>query len=489
MFTLERFDRALRDTLAPLSRAPSPRDAGPREALASVVPDASRDASLCVALSGGLDSVVMLAALVRLRRDSSGGGSARLRAIHVDHALHADSAVWSQACRELAEGWDVPLEVVRVDARAGAGESPEAAARAARYGALRASLRPGEVLLTAHHADDQLETLLLQWLRGGGLRAVAGMAPLARFEPHGWHARPLLGFERAELEAWARAEGLGWADDPSNADRCFDRNFLRHEVLPALRSRWPAAARTTARVAEFAREALELEAAVASDDLSRLRRGRALACDALLGLPEPRQRAALRAWLDQLGLPVPPARTLAALRHDVTRAAVDRIPHTRWPGAVVYRYRGHLHGEEPREAVGRDGPWLDATRRGRDWMDASRLELLPDEGHGLSRERLPSALAVVGRKGGEHFVPAGGQHRRPLRKWLQEHDVLPWRRERLPLLVDEGGAVIAIADLAYDERYAARPGEPSWRVAWHGRGVVTESDAFGWRWPADPPIR
>ncbi|HWJ06107.1 MAG TPA: tRNA lysidine(34) synthetase TilS [Steroidobacteraceae bacterium] len=486
MFTLERFDRALQDILVTVARDESARrGSDPR---ASTTEDVGSTA-LCVALSGGLDSTVLLAALAQLRRSGAGDRYASLRAIHVDHSLHADSRHWSEACRALAAACDVPLEVVRVDARAAVGESPEAAARMARYEALRERLRPGEVLLTAHHADDQLETLLLQWLRGGGLRAVAGMAPLARFEPHGWHARPLLGFERTEIETWASAAGLQWVRDPSNDDRRLERNYLRHEVLPALRARWPAAVRTTARVAEFAREALELEATVATADLARLLRGRSLDWGALLELPEPRQRAALRAWLAGLGLPPPSLRTLAALRRDMERAAVDRIPRTDWPGVVVHRYRGRLHAEATGVADGREGEWLEPTHHDYAWTPGSRLALVADVGRGLSRARLPSRLVVARRTGGEHFTPAGRQHRRPLRKWLQEHDVLPWRREQLPLLLDHAGRVVAIADLAYDAAYVALPDEPSWRVAWHGRGVVTESDAFGCRWPADPPIR
>ena len=486
MFTLERFDRALRDTLATLAQdAAAGRGPGRRGSTVGEF----RSFSLCVAVSGGLDSTVLLAALAHLRRSSAGDRYASLRAIHVDHSLHADSRRWSEACAALAATCAVPLEIVRVDARAAAGESPEAAARVARYEALRERLRPGEVLLTAHHADDQLETLLLQWLRGGGLRAVAGMAPLARFEPHGWHARPLLGFERTEIEAWAAAEGLDWVRDPSNDDRRLERNYLRHEVLPALRARWPAAVRTTARVAEFAREALELEAAVATADLERLLHGRSLDWDALLELPEPRQRAALRAWLGGLGLAPPSSRTLAALRRDMERAAADRNPRTDWPGVVVHRYRDRLHAEATSMTDGREGEWLEPTHHDYAWTSASRLALVADVGRGLSQARLPSRLVVARRTGGEHFVPAGGQHRRPLRKWLQEHDVLPWRREQLPLLLDHAGHVVAIADLAYDAAYVALPHEPSWRVAWHGRGVVTESDAFCCRWPAAPSIR
>ena len=139
-----------------------------------------RPAGLCVALSGGLDSTVLLAALAeRYRRD----GTRPLRAIHVDHGLHADSATWAARCERLAASLAIALDPVRVDARPAAGESPEAAAREARYAALAGRLGEREVLLTAHHADDQLETILLQWLRGGGLRAVAGMPSVAPFGP------------------------------------------------------------------------------------------------------------------------------------------------------------------------------------------------------------------------------------------------------------------------------------------------------------------
>lgn len=475
MFTLAKFEHQFASVLAPLTR-------GVRGSMPS--------AGLCVALSGGLDSTVLLAAVAQLLRERCNAASkVPLRAVHVDHALQADSAQWASACRETAESWQVPFEDRRVDARGLPGDSPEAAARAARYAAFRTLLRPGEVLLTGHHADDQLESILLQWLRGGGLKAVAGMAPLARFEPDGWHARPLLAFTRTELETWARSQDLGWLEDPSNEDRRFDRNYLRHDVLPALRARWPALAVTAGRVAGFAREAIDLEAAVAAADLAPLLRGRALHLDGLQGLPESRQRAALRAWLDRLRLPAPPAATLAAMLRDAGRASGDRIPETRWPGAVVHRYRGWLHaGCGDDVAEGREGPWTAPVSAPYTWSEGSSLELVADRGCGVARDRLPATLVVKRRAGGETFVPAGGSHRRPLRKWLQEHGVLPWRRAQLPFLWDEGGRLVAVADLGCAAGYAAAPGEPSWRIAWHGRGFVTTEDAQAFKWPEYPPI-
>jgi tRNA(Ile)-lysidine synthase len=467
---------------------------------------ASTPPRLCLALSGGLDSTVLLTVLTQVRREQARWGDVALRAVHVDHGLHPDSSRWARHCASLAALHQVPFESVELALQPGRGESVEAAARSARYEALAARLTPGEVLITAHHADDQLETILLQWLRGGGLRAVAGMERMARFGHDAWLARPLLRFTRADIEAWAVDHALQWLEDPSNEAQRFDRNYLRREVLPLVRQRWPAVAHTAGRVAEFARDAIALEADGAAADLGRLRRGRALHLGSLCELAAARQRAALRAWLEELGLPLPSAGTLDALRRDMTHAAGDRIPEVRWAGAVVRRYRGVLHAEPHRQdrwrspvtaplefessllrglaPVQRDDR---ADRQAFAWIGGSRLEFTAALGVGLSQERLPAQLSVRQREGGETFRPAGAAHRRELRKWLQEHDVLPWRRADLPLLFDtRRRTLIAVADLAYADGFAARPGEPSWRISWHDRGALTESDVVGSNWREHP---
>ncbi|MBP6105228.1 MAG: tRNA lysidine(34) synthetase TilS [Steroidobacteraceae bacterium] len=469
MFSLHRLATSLDLVLAPATAASHGKSAG-----------------LCIALSGGLDSTVLLVALAQLA--NAGSLAARLRAIHVDHALHADSVQWARACRELADSHGVACDEVRVAVNMDGGQSPEAAARKARYTALAARLEPGEVLLTAHHADDQLETILLQWLRGGGLRSIAGMAPLGRFGAAAWHARPLLEFTRDELAAWAGKQGLCWQEDPSNLDRRFDRNYLRLEVLPALRQRWPAVAATAGRVARYACDALAAEAACVADDLPRVLAGTAIELGALQALPEPRRRAVLRAWLAGLGLPPAPARSLAALLRDMTVAAADRIPETRWPGVVVRRYRGRLHVEATGVDRPNEGSWQTSAGETCAWSAGSTIALSPDVGTGLSRERLPARIEVRRRTGGEAFLPAGSAHHRPLRKWLQEHDVLPWRRENLPLLF-AGNRLIAVADLGVAAEFAARADEPSWRIVWNRRGALTEADVLSSKWPAHPPIR
>jgi tRNA(Ile)-lysidine synthase len=238
--------------------------------LAALLP-AYPNVSLCIALSGGVDSVALLAAAAALTPRSAVGrpgkpstaeraGAAKaagpsLRAIHVHHGLHPNADRWARHCGKLAKQLGVRLETVRVKVRPAAGDSLEAAAREARYAALAARLKPGEVLLTAHHQDDQLETVFLQLLRGAGIAGLAAMPEVAPFA-QGQLIRPLLTLSRAQLEAWARDETLEWIEDDTNANERFDRNFLRRSVLPLIRSRWPGAAGAVSRTARHAADAM-----------------------------------------------------------------------------------------------------------------------------------------------------------------------------------------------------------------------------------------
>jgi tRNA(Ile)-lysidine synthase len=421
-------------------------------------------AGYCVGFSGGLDSTVLLHALAALRERP---GIPSVRAVHIDHGWTTASPRWAEHCERAAARLDVNCTIIRVDASRPDGSSPEAAARAARYAAYAQSLAPSEALVTAHHADDQLETALLQWLRGGGLRALAAMPRSASFG-RGWHLRPLLDFPRRELHLWAMEHGLDWLEDPANLDLRFDRSYLRHEILPRLVKRWPAATQTVARVAAYAAEAVELERTVAADDVVRVRDGCTLVLNRLLALPESRQRAAIRSWLRGQGLAVPEARTLAALLRDVQRAADDRVPVTRWPGAAVHRYRGRLFAvpeHETRSAASSGG-----VRPGERFElgDGMSLEWKLTVGSGLSRARLPPTVSISRRAGGERFHAAGSAHSQTLRKWLQRRGVVPWQRASIPLVrVDE--RVAAVGDLAYASEFAAARDEPSWELAWKQR--------------------
>ena len=193
-----------------------------------------------VAFSGGADSAALLHALCQLRDALA---PAEIRAVHVHHGLHADADTWESDCRRICADLGVALDVLRVDGRAGPGESPEAAARRARYDALASLVGTGEAVCTAHHQRDQAETLLLQLVRGAGPAGLAGMPALATLG-RGWLARPLLDTPPEDLRDYLERYGLSWTEDPGNTEQRFDRNFIRHEILPRLEDRWPGVQRT-----------------------------------------------------------------------------------------------------------------------------------------------------------------------------------------------------------------------------------------------------
>jgi tRNA(Ile)-lysidine synthase len=435
----------------------------------SLVPRTSAD--LCVAYSGGLDSTVLLHALARAIADRP---HYRMRAAHVDHQLHADSASWSERCARVAQSLRVEYVPLLVNVTAGAEVGLEAAAREARYGALREILKPNEVLLTAHHADDQLETMLMALMRGAGLRGLSGV-PAVQIFGGGWLARPLLEFGRAELEAWARGEQLQWLEDPANANPSFDRNFLRQRVLPALRERWPAAAHSATRSTAHLREAGRLLDVLAAADLQSVASGSCLGMAQLASLAPARRRNVLRHWIRQHGVRVPSTRKLATIERDLLIAREDRSPCVEWDGVQVRRHRGLLYcmrQRPPLEAA--DSLTWNVSQVLELPAQLGRLRVQRDALGGLSAARLPAALQVHFRHGGEELQPAGDPHHRKLKKLLQDARVLPWWRDRVPLIYATD-QLVAVGDLWIAAEFAARGGEDALRIVWEERPQLIAS--------------
>lgn len=415
-----------------------------------------------VAYSGGLDSHVLLHALSHMRDRLS----ATINAVHVDHGLQEASHAWARHCAAVCASLAVPLTSLRVDARPAPGGSREAAARDTRYRALADLVVADDVVLTAHHQDDQAETLLLQLLRGGGPHGLAAMAECVRFS-RGWHARPLLGFPHSELRRYAEQHGLRWIDDPSNTDARFDRNYLRHSLMPLLRARWPAVSRVLARDAAHQAEAARLLDALAAQDMERCR-GEGedqLRITALMTLDEARQRNLLRYWIKRLGYPLPDSVRLAQIQHTVLRAAPDREPKVDWEGVELRRYRDVLYAVGP-SSMTQPAEWS--------WDMTSALRLdphacliaVPARGAGIRRASCAERRVTVRyRQGGELCRPAPRAHLRPLKKLLQERGVPPWRRARLPLIyIDD--QLAAVADLWVCAPFHAAGDEEGLRIEW-----------------------
>ncbi len=432
------------------------------EALQTRLEELGTQPRYLVAFSGGLDSTVLLGSLVRLIENWS---ALRLRAAHVDHGLQEDSGRWTAHCSEQSSRWDVPFLCSQVVVEKDSPGGPEAAARTARYQALAELLEPGEVLLTAHHRDDQLETVLLNLLRGSGVKGLGGMPELARFG-RGFHARPLLPFRRAELEDYARGAGLSWLDDPSNADRRFDRNYLRHEVLPLLERRWPSAATTVGRNALHIQDAARLLDALAEADLARVGDAESLSVGRLRMLDVARQRNLLRHWIAGLELPVPGSVVLEIIR-DVLEARSDSEPKVCWPGAEVRRYGDRLYAMTPLPPVP-SGVVGTLTGAGPCELPAPFGTLritAADTGPRLKHACAENGFKVRFRTGGEKLRLPGREHRHVVKKLFQDKGVLPWMRQRLPFLY-VGDRLAAVADLWVDAGFAADSGERGYRVVW-----------------------
>jgi len=421
-----------------------------------------------VAYSGGLDSHVLLHALASLR----GRLDAGIGAVHVNHGLQADAPHWEAHCRRVCEGLGIRHESLQVAAAAAPGESPEAAARAARYAALADWLPARHCLLTAQHQNDQAETLLLQLLRGSGVRGLAAM-PAMTVLGAGLHQRPLLGVTRAQLRHYAESHRLDWIDDPSNTDTAFDRNYLRQQVMPLLQARWPAVAASLSRSALHCAEAADLVGQLGEQDCHNVagQHHGALSLAGICALPRARQRNVLRHWIRQATGTVPSTAVLARIVNDVLASRRDSGPCVRWGGHEVRRYRDELYLL---------GQTLVPERRPQlEWNMAAPLPLpaaggtlrvTPATGRGIRATAVGAAgVRVAWRQGGERCRPAGRGHRHALKKLFQEQGIPPWERDRIPLIyIDD--TLAAVAGLWVCDPFQAGPAEPGLLVDWERDG-------------------
>ncbi len=436
-----------------------------------------------VALSGGLDSTVLLHALATLRAQFP---AMRLDALHVDHALQDESGDWARHCRALCRRLDVRLKVHRADAIEPAGQGLEAAAREARYRWFSSQLGRGDVLVTAHHAGDQAETILYNLLRGGGLRGLAGM-PVERSFSRGVLARPLLALPRAALSEHATANALEWIEDPSNEGLEFDRNYIRHRLVPIITARWPAAERNLQRVANNAAEAAailerlarrQIAECVVPDALQPLSDAPVLDVPALFRLPEDECLGLLRHWIIDAGYRPPPRDRLLGLRRGLIGDAAG-AGGFEWADATIRRYRDALYlvPSLPRRIP---GPCKWRLDRALDIPGVPlRLVARRRSGAGIALAAIAGRELTVDFDTGDRRIRLHeGGPRRPLRKLFQEMGIPPWMRRVLPRisLEDELLCVVPVAEAA--SRRAAR-GEPGVKFELAPRPVPPIEDADG----------
>lgn len=430
-----------------------------------------RGARLTLALSGGVDSIVLLDLLAALapRR------ALALDCLHVDHGISPNAARWARFARAVARRYGLRCAVKKADLAPHRALGVEGAARAARY-ALFAAL-PADFVALAQHEDDQAETVLLQLARGAGPAGLAGMPAVRPQSARGRRPppallRPLLGATRAEIEAHARDRGLTWVEDESNADTRRARNLVRHRILPLLREINPRASANLARSAALMAEANEVLLAVAADDAAGAAVDGRIAVSALGALPWARAKGALRLALLQAGIAPPDSARLGEVLRQLLSARADAAVRVAVGKAEIRRFRGRMWVMRPAAEVpaGFRARWPG----GRTWSLPELggvLHLRRTTGRGLAAAAVRSGgLEVRLRRGGERLRLDARRPRRALKALLQESGIPPWERERLPLLYC-GAELAWVAGIGVAAALRAGPGEAGFEPAWERSGA------------------
>jgi tRNA(Ile)-lysidine synthase len=406
-----------------------------------------------IGYSGGVDSHVLLhccASIIPLKD--------KLTAVYVHHGLQAEAESWAKHCEKTANELGVAFLALRVNAKTAPGESPEEAARNARYAALKSLINANDVLLLAQHREDQLETVLLQLFRGSGLRGLSGMPERQNFGA-GVMLRPLLDTPKQAISDYAQAHQLSWVEDPSNQSNDYDRNFLRNAVVPLLKQRWPALDKTVSRSAKHCADAQVLVDEVADElfDTVFNPADRTLCISRLLEHHVHQQQLIIRHWFRHRGLKMPSQSLVGRILSEVVAATGHRDPVLSGQGYSIRRYRDKLYCLPNLPETKKPGinQALHAAPQNRIWpagqasINITNKQILAykSSSKGILHEQWQAAKVEVRfRQGGEKIRLPGRNGHHSLKNLFQEDGIPPWEREVMPLIYLDG-KLAAVGDL------------------------------------------
>ncbi len=416
-------------------------------------------AKVVLAFSGGVDSRLLLELLSRYQQ----AHDISCHAVYVHHGLSANADNWADKCQMWAEQASISCSIEHVNLDIDSGESIELLAREARYRALEKYIESGDLLLTGQHADDQVETFLLALKRGSGPKGLSCMAQTMPFS-QGTLVRPLLTTRKEQIEKIAKSLNLEWVEDESNQDTRYDRNFLRHQIVPELAQRWPSIHQAVQRSSSLCAQQEMLLDELLNDVFYRsLQADYSLAVEALTSHSELARARLIRMWLAKQKVQMPTQVQLGLIWSEVALAQQDANPKLKLKQGEVRRFQNRLYwvAETPdlsdwQSRININSPLALPAHLGELTLSTTSLDA------SIALPPQPELLAITFNPEGLSAHPTTRNHSRKLKKLFQEYQVPSWLRRQTPILMYQG-QVVAVADLFVDKVFSGQDCELIWR--------------------------
>ena len=418
----------------------------------------SKPSRYIVGYSGGMDSIVLLHTLKSIEKDIP------IIALHINHQVNKQSNEWEEFCNKSAIKLGVNFSAYKVDIDHHSGKGAEASMRSARYSIFYDFMKKDDWLLTAHHLNDQTETLLLNLFRGSGPDGLAGINNIRDFSG-GKLVRPLLNIDQKYLKAYAKKKNLNWIDDPSNKDNNLDRNYMRNSIIPQLEDRWASLNKRLAKVTQLANETKMHLMDLAEIDIKKIGKVDCYDLDFFRKLPETRQRNLLRYSINKMSLPSPPYNQLLQIIKTIVNSNPNGNPIVSWPGVDVRRYQNQLfllpqmtaNNKLQKLKIYPDNQPISLG------IGMGSISLVHSDNWGIDKEIAKQGLAIVFREGGENLRPIDSAYNRKLKKLLQEKKIFPWMRNKIPILIYDN-EIVCVADFWVAEKFSKLNG---YSFKWH----------------------
>lgn len=423
----------------------------------------------CIAFSGGVDSTVLLHAIKNIIDEKS-----QIRAIHINHNIVGNSKVWAKTCKSICKNIGIDIEIISLEVTHN-GYGLEAAARDERYKKLKEILYENEYLLTAHHEEDQMETVFLRMARGTGLDGLQGINEKYSFG-EGIIFRPMLEVSKTSVMDYAKEHQLKWVEDSSNQDTHFDRNFLRKKIIPQFRERWPSIASSVSRLSQLSAQNIKILNQIAEEDIGPIANMNELPLAKLLDKSFERANNMLRYIILANGMSIPSMKTLQNGLKEILDPETDKSVIA-WKDYCIRKYKNHLYflrssDLEPNKINVRI-PWEigKAVNLGE---NIGTIEATFIHGDGLSIEKCENKLTISYRQGGESIKPIGHRINKSLKNLFQENQILPWMRDKIPLIYYQD-ELVSVADLWFNQNYVASQNEAGFVVNWHKKMLIKQN--------------